>query len=363
VIFAGAGSHASYFEPGEYLMGTEPAPLVPVKTLLLRIKKVWTDQFGMGAAWKGVDKVTAFLSIPYVDYARGDGLRVGPGHLEWSAVPIDDSVGWVSGYRGLWGLDTQDPLGGERAPSGPKYNRDGTIRRTWHDPLGWAGLDKVEPPARTPEALSERIAGLEQERAVLDEEIGAQRAALRRLALDESALRATFHLEGLHRGRKVELDAAEAALAALQSRRADLEEVLDAVRGFQERIHAGDWGPPGAHLVHTHRPEPELPPQPRAIEVWAALSGGLAIAAFALLVTVRPDHWLYIVAAVFAAFGAMEAILARRLSNYLMNLAIGLAVISAAILLFEFWELALVILLTAVVIFVIRDNLRELGRV
>jgi hypothetical protein len=59
----------------------------------------------------------------------------------------------------------------------------------------------------------------------------------------------------------------------------------------------------------------------------------------------------------------MEAILARRLSNYLMNLAIGLAVISAAILLFEFWELALVILLTAVVIFVIRDNLRELGRV
>ena len=61
----------------------------------------------------------------------------------WSPVLIDDTIDWVDGYRGLFGLDTHDRFAGERAPAGPKYTRSGTVRQSWNDPLGFAGLDKI----------------------------------------------------------------------------------------------------------------------------------------------------------------------------------------------------------------------------
>jgi hypothetical protein len=192
--------------------------------------------------------------------------------------------------------------------------------------------------------------------------IQAKRLELRELALEETALRATFHHADLHRARKVALTAAERELAELKSRQAALTEVRGAVKAYGDRIESGDWGPPAAHLVHVHRPEPELPPQPRAIELWAALSGGLAIGALALLLVFRPAHWIWIALVVVTAFGAMEAVVSRRLTNYLLNIALVLAGITSLILLFEFWEIALLVVMAIVVAFVVRDNLRELGR-
>lgn len=60
--------------------------------------------------------------------------------------PHDDTP-WVRDFRGLWGHDTKDKLGGERGPSGPRYERNGTVRRSWGDPVGWSGLNKVAPNA------------------------------------------------------------------------------------------------------------------------------------------------------------------------------------------------------------------------
>ena len=41
----------------------------------------------------------------------------------------------------------------ERAPAGPRYERNGSIRPAWDRPAAWAGLDKV-PPTRTDEELA-----------------------------------------------------------------------------------------------------------------------------------------------------------------------------------------------------------------
>ena len=79
-----------------------------------------------------------------MDYARGDGRSIGPGQGDpWYPEVIDDDTGWVRGFRGLWGHDTRDRLGGERGPAGPRYERDGTVRASWAGPVGWAGLAKV----------------------------------------------------------------------------------------------------------------------------------------------------------------------------------------------------------------------------
>ena len=139
VIYAGAGSHASYFTRGEYLMQVEPSFLAPLHGAAAALDRVWTTSLRQSNELNLDEGLKNLLSIPFVDYARGDGRTIGPGQDEpWTPLLIADADGWVDGYRGLWGLDTWDPLGGERAPSGPKYNRDGTVRQSWRDP--WAGL-------------------------------------------------------------------------------------------------------------------------------------------------------------------------------------------------------------------------------
>ena len=91
---------------------------------------------------------------------RGDGLSVGPGtERAWTAVAIDDETPWVRDYRGLWGYDTRDPFGGERAPAGPRYERDGSTRLAWDRPVAWAGLGKVSPTPSDESAALQRRAG------------------------------------------------------------------------------------------------------------------------------------------------------------------------------------------------------------
>ncbi|MFA5873253.1 MAG: hypothetical protein WC832_04745, partial [Anaerolineales bacterium] len=117
VIFTGAGSHASYFRRGEYQAEVN-LPLPGWFSGLIRTwNRLWTETLGQPA-------INSF-HIPFVDFARGDGLRIGPGEPQtWSPVLMDESTVWVSQYRGLWGLFARDPISGENAPAGPMYNRD-----------------------------------------------------------------------------------------------------------------------------------------------------------------------------------------------------------------------------------------------
>ncbi|MBV9170101.1 MAG: hypothetical protein JOZ81_08465, partial [Chloroflexi bacterium] len=120
VVFPGAGSHASYFEPGEYLMGVEPSALRPVRNVVVELRRFWAQRLGQGNLGAIDQETRALFSVPFVDYARGDGRRIGPGEAQgWSAVLLTHTSAWAEQYRGLWGLDTGDPFGGERAPAGP----------------------------------------------------------------------------------------------------------------------------------------------------------------------------------------------------------------------------------------------------
>jgi hypothetical protein len=53
VVLAGAGSHASYYLPGEYLMGIKPAFLQPVRNGIIAVRRFWVETLGQGS----VDKV------------------------------------------------------------------------------------------------------------------------------------------------------------------------------------------------------------------------------------------------------------------------------------------------------------------
>jgi hypothetical protein len=360
VIYAGAGSHASYFERGEYVMGIEPKWLTPVKNLINGLRRFWVETLKQGENEQFVAQVGSLLTVPFVDYARGDGLAIGPGQsYEWTPILISDEDGWVNHYRGLWGLDTRDRLGGERAPAGPKYDRSGAIRKAWYDPLGWAGLDKIYPPSLLPKEIDERLDEVNQELAALAEEIAQEREKLRILGLDVESLRAAEHFSGMYEVKEKELQTRQAEFQTIVQRRVELEETRTALLAYKRRVARGDLGPPSAHIRHAHHPTPPVE-QRRVLEFWAAVSGALALLAFGYLVIYRPSQWILLAIIVAVVFGFIDSLARGRSDRYLAGLTVALAIVTGIILFIEWWQLTLILGLVLLVIFMLRDNLREL---
>jgi hypothetical protein len=358
VIFAGAGSHGSYFEPGEYMANIEPKFLEPVIAVLNAIRKFWAETLRQGDS-TAAKRIEHLLSVPFVDYARGDGVAIGPGQArQWTPVLLTDDVAWAHNYRGLWGLDTQDRFGGERAPSGPKYNRDGSIRMSWFDPLGWAGVDKLFPLSHLEAELRERVGEVDADLAELRRRIREEREALRDVALDVEALNATEYFSALHELRERELIGRQADFRALVAREMELSETRLALSDYRERVARGDLGPPGAHLKDPHHPSPPVE-QHRAIEVWAAVSGALALMAFGYLIVATPRHWIGWSLVVAVAFGAIDALARGRLARFVLAAILVLAIVCAVILFIEFWQWIIIGGLALIVAYMIRDNLRE----
>lgn len=361
IVFAGAGSHASYFLPGEYLMGIEPEFLRPLKNGLLALRKFWVETLGQGDTNQSEERVGALFSVPFIDYARGDGLRIGPGQKQtWSPLILTEETGWSGRYRGLWGLDTKDPLGGERAPAGPKYNRDGSVRVAWYDPLGWAGLDKVSPPGKAPQRLQEKIAALTQRQNEIANELADKRTEVRLLALEVQALQQTDYLSKLYKTRNEKLNTAQHELQTLYARHAELTETRLATESYLSRIERGDWGNPQAHIKHKHPPEPPVGKQNRLAELWAAVSAGLLLLVFAILVVLYPAHWFTWIIVVGGIFISIDAILRGWFPSLLLNVTILLGIFTGLILILDFWWIIVLIGLLALVITMIRENLREL---
>jgi len=361
VIYAGAGSHAAYLEPGDYLLSFQAKPLKPLEEAFQLLHRFWRDVLKQGEARGLAEEVHGLVTVPFVDYARGDGLAIGPGQTAgWSPVLIDESVSWVSGYRGLWGLDTEDIFEGERAPAGPMYTRWGTERRSWYDPVGWVGLDKVATPARADEYLRSRMDELERQAEDAASQASALEGELPRLGLEVDALRKSEGLQEMYEVRADELRRGEAELATLRARQEQLTDALAACRRHLQVLESGYTGDPEAHLQQRPRPAPpEEGRRGRLAEFWAAIStGALLLGAVALLVIgdrVITGLVMLVITAVL-----VDSILRGTIARLLLNVTIGAAVIALGILIFEFfWHLTLAAI-AIIGVLILLDNVREL---
>ncbi|WP_347355052.1 hypothetical protein [Intrasporangium sp.] len=305
VVFAGAGSHSGAYLQGEYLITSE----LPLPPWLSRVTaRVRGDAHGL-------------LRIPYIDYKRGDGTTVGVGgDLEWIPVLVDDTTPWVRDYAGLWGLDTEDPFGGERAPAGLRYNRNGTLRESWAQPVAWAALDRVAPTAA--QAHDEIL-------AVRDRLVSTLAESQRRLSERRDVLRGAHAAElalGIpanQPGRQVAgLDREVAGI------RREVAELTSLLEGAERSLAAPAPTPlPHAHLRHRAVPlgQDQLA-QGRALRVWTALSASLALLALGVLMlaglaSARSVLWLA------GAMIVIEAVLRRHLG--LLLLGAGVVVVAA----------------------------------
>jgi hypothetical protein len=344
VVYAGAGSHSGAYLPGDYLITVEPPRLRGVVPAVRRLAKVVTP-WTRAAQGEG-------LGIPYVDYARGDGEAIGPGgDREWNAVPIDDSTPWVRDYRGLWGHDTRDRLGGERGPAGPRYERDGTVRQSWGDPVGWAGLAKVSANlADEEDAVRRRIAELDEEIDRLGSSVETGRAGLRRSAAGLSAAEA--------RG---ELGRSEEEVSANRMLQVHLE---DERRSLQ-RVLADGVSPGGPHDHLRHRRVPIVAAErtrERLLGLWSILSTPLMLLVVAgLFYPDAPSRVILSVLAI-AAIMSVEAFTRGYLGAFVARLLLVLLAVIVLQLYALEWQWATTVVLALIALTVLVVNVRDAVR-
>jgi hypothetical protein len=328
VAFAGAGSHSGAFIPGDYVVLVDP---------------------------------------PFVDYARGDGVAIGPGQTaEWSPVLIDDETPWVRDYRGLWGLETRDRFGGERAPAGPRYERDGSVRASWANPLGWAGLLKVPPEEDdVAQLLAERISAFEREISELDGKIDDGRSELRGLRAQARSLRTHDYARALAESREAGLAEREAAVNEMIAARTALVE--------ERRAHLATVSgglPPEAPQAHIRRPhQPYLDEQERRtrfLKIWAAVSTPLLLSSVILILVVSPLAWIVDIGIVTCAFLGFEAIARRRFLSFLASVGLLVVVVAVSVglivLFLRHWRIALSLVIGVAAVALLIANLRAIRR-
>jgi hypothetical protein len=356
VVFAGAGSHASYFLPGEY-QAEVPLPVPQrVRKLLESAERFWRQTLGQGS------DVESGLKIPFVDYARGDGLAIGPGQDHgWSPDLIDDRTPWVSAFRGMWGLYAQDPISGENAPAGPMYNRDGSVRAGWYDPLGFADLDKVPPPPQELPLLEEQLSRVAERRDELEELIPKRADELQRIGVELESMQGSPHLEQQYS--RLSLRAAGVA-GEVKGLRRELTEGAAISEGVSRQIDAYKRGQridPRAHIKKAATPTVRAEMRfERAAELWAALSLSVLLVALVALIVVHPDHVLAWIAIFVIAFVIAESFLRGTFVRTVNRTAVLLALVAVVILLVHFWKWAILATLVGLAAFLVVERVREL---
>ncbi len=357
IVFAGAGSHSGAFTPGDYVISVDPPQLRKVIARARRLQRLL-------APWRDETRPAAGFGIPFVDYARGDGKEIGFGRqAQWIPTLIGDETPWVRDYRGLWGLDTKDRFGGERAPSGPRYERDGAVRPAWANPLGWSGLLKVAPRDDVvTDLLAERIRALERELTELDETIAAERSSLRGLRIQVRSLEGHDYARNLAESRRAETTAREAELnqmIATRTRAAEERRVHLATLSSGIRLE-----PAQAHFGTPHGPRSdEQERRTRFLRLWGIVSTPLLLASVIIILIARPLAWITTIALLGVSFLGVEAFARRRLLSFLASLLLLAAslvlVVGFLVLFHKHWRIALSVVFGVAALGLLIGNLAD----
>jgi hypothetical protein len=300
--------------------------------------------------------------IPFVDFARGDGLVIGPGgQKSWMPNVIDEGTPWVSEYRGLWGLYARDPISGENAPAGPMYNRDGTPRGSWYDPLGFSGLDKVPPPPFEIPLAELRCAELEARQTEIIAELEPKTQQLQELGLQLRSMQGNPFLQIAYDNLQLEVNRLSETVKTLRREQSENQAQLETLARRLQKLRAGIPDDPRAHIVHLGKPVSTSQMRfNRLAETWAAISISALLLGIAAIIVFEPRLLVAGAFVMIVAFILIEAVLRGTYTRTVNTMAVILAVVASAILIFYYWQWILVAALIAAAVFLLVQKLREL---
>jgi hypothetical protein len=368
VVYVGAGSHAGYYQRGEYLTELEIPILKPVVGFIDNLQMFVERNIlyrNAGTPRQSRWSADSVFRVPFIEYARGDGVSIGAGGSRAWAEPglLDLSLPWVSQYRGLWGLYTKDPFSGEDAPAGPMFNRDGSVRQSWYAPLGWAGLDKVTLPNRRGEHVEQQRQALARHRRGLEEQIAEQREVLLGLNIEREAMRNQSHMRLRTGDHDQRIQAVSRTLNSLKAELSADKALEQSLQQYARQIDAGVREPARAHLRRAHQPvSPEGLRTGRLVEAWAAISIGLMMVGFVLLLLFARQYLAGGLIALISLFVLVEATFRGRVNRLINSVTVVLATVAGLLLLVRFFQAIVVIGVLVAGSYIMWQNIRELRR-
>ncbi len=354
VVYSGAGSHASYFRPGEYQAEANLDTPAWVDFLRGLWNRFWTDALGQ--------EPSDPFRIPFVDYARGDGMMIGTAQQNsWTPVLVDDSTPWVSQYRGLWGLFARDPISGENAPAGPMYNRDGTPRAAWYDPLGFAGLDKVPCPPEALPLLEKNASDLSARQEELGMLIPERVDQLQVLGARLKSLESQPHLAREYGALQKQILSFTDEVHAMRRECSENDAMLESMNRRLERLRQGIPDDPHGHIRYLAMPVKSTQMRfARVAQAWAAISLSALLFAIVALLLLAPRYLPAGLAVITLLFIVIESFLRGAFIRTVGQVTVLLAVIASVIIFLHFWFWILILALLGIASFLLFQRLREL---
>ncbi len=359
VVYVGAGSHASYFRPGEYVIEADIPWIERIVHPWLHFKARINQIFGLRT--NPIADRRNLLKIPFVEYARGDGASIGQGQEhEWEAVLLDPLPTWASNYRGLWGLYGRGSISGEIAPGGPLFNRNGTPRLAWYDPLAFSGLDRTPTPPVELAWLIKRRQEIEPRQDELEHAIRLKMDELQKVSAESTALADYPSLNNEARKISLQMERLESEISGYRREYSQNKILSLALDHRIMMIQNGEDDPPQAHIGILQTPNnPDILKFGQVAEIWAAASIGLLLMIFVSILIFVPQRIPVGITILVLAFVLIEALFRGRIRETAALIANVLAVIVAFLLLIAYFKEIIIGVLLIGAIFLTWDNLRE----
>src|SRR5262249_21658145 len=143
---------------------------------------------------------------------------------------------------------------GENAPAGPMYNRDGSPRGSWYDPLGFSGLDKVPPPPRVLPFTETRIDELNTRQKEIETELTPKTLELQELGTQLQAMQGNSHLSLPYDELELQTNQLAAQVKTLRREQSENDALLSTLARRAEKLRAGIPDDPRAHIQHLGKP-------------------------------------------------------------------------------------------------------------
>ena len=261
VVFAGAGSHSGAYLPGDYLITVEPpvlGRLFAAARRLTRLLLPWARERRAPRSASRSSITAGGTARPWAPVRSGNGVPCSSTIRRRGCVITGDCGAWTPAIRSAASV----PRPG-RATSAA-----GSVRLSWSDPVGWAGLDKVAPSAK---AEQQAVADRHDRAGRSDRRRGRRtrrpgRQAARRPGREPGPAGRRNAGRPRHAGRAWRPPPGSCASAAGYSRR----------NGRRWRARPGYGLPPGDPHAHLrHRALPNVDPirtRKRVLQAWSTVS-------------------------------------------------------------------------------------------
>jgi hypothetical protein len=240
------------------------------------------------------------------------------------------------------------------------FNRDGTPRGAWYDPLAYAGLNLLLPPPAEKKRLTVELRQLARRQRQLQEEIEAKLAVLQARGTRRQAFEGFPALQREAQTLTENLAAEAAALKTLRRELSQNEAVAAALRYRQDKLRRREQDPPHAHIniLQTPSTTEELR-FVRLTEFWSAITIGLLVIGFILLVEFAPGWILAGGLTLLVAVALIESIFRGTYPRAIRNITVGLAALTLLLVIYQYFRAILVGGLVIGVAVLTLQNLRE----